>query len=99
VTVLGAGGASTNTQAVYIVVSQAPSPVFGSPVLSGSNLVLSGAGGISGIQYHILSTTNLTLPLASWIPVWTNVFAPDGNYSYTNSPLTNAATFFRLVTP
>jgi len=69
------------------------------PVLSGSNLVLSGAGGISGIQYHILSTTNLTLPLASWIPVWTNVFAPDGNYSYTNSPLTNAATFFRLVTP
>jgi hypothetical protein len=37
--------------------------------------------------------------MASWTPVWTNVFAADGSYSYTNSPLTNAASYFRLVSP
>jgi hypothetical protein len=34
-----------------------------------------------------------------WTPVATNTFAPDGSYSYTQSFLTNAASFFRLVTP
>jgi hypothetical protein len=68
-------------------------------VLSGGSLTLSGANGTPGAQYRILSAPSLTLPLASWIPVWTNTFAPDGTYSFTTSPLTNAASFFRLVSP
>ena len=72
---------------------------LGQPLLSGGNLILSGTGGIPGNQYRILTATNLALPLASWTPVATNAFAPDGSYSYTNSSLTNAASFFRLVTP
>ena len=51
------------------------------------------------MQYRILTATNVALPLASWTPVATNTFAPDGSYSYTQSFLTNAASFFRLVTP
>jgi hypothetical protein len=62
-------------------------------------LILSGAGGVSGVQYRILTTTNLSLPRASWSPVYTNVFMPDGSYSYTNSTLTNGASFFQLVSP
>ena len=96
-TVSGSGGSSTNTQAGYIVVM--PVPAFGSPVLSGGNLILSGTGGSAGVQYRILTATNVALPLASWIPVATNTFAPDGSYSYTSSPLTNVSSFFRLVTP
>jgi PKD repeat protein len=95
--VRGAGGSSTNMQTGYVVVSSVPS--INHPVLAGANLILTGTGGIANAQYRILSTTNVALSLASWIPVWTNVFAPDGSYSYTNSPLTNAATFFRLATP
>lgn len=93
----GAAGSATNTQTGYIVVN--PTPTIGSPVLSSGSLILSGTGGIAGNQYRIVTTTNVALPVASWTPVWTNVFAPDGSYGYTNSPLTNSASFFRLVTP
>jgi len=96
--VSGSGGSSTNTQVGYIVVNPVVVPTIGNPVLSGGSLILSGTG-LAGTQYRILSTTDLTLPLASWTPVWTNVFAPDGTYSYTNSSLSNTAGFFRLVTP
>ena len=95
--VSGSGGSNTNTQTGYIVVN--PAPTLGNPALSGGNLILSGTGGSAGAQYRILTTTNVALPMASWIPVWTNVFALDGSYSYTNSPLTDKANFFRLVTP
>ncbi|HEX9045693.1 MAG TPA: immunoglobulin domain-containing protein, partial [Verrucomicrobiae bacterium] len=93
----GAGLAATNLQTGSIVVNSAP--VIGGAALAAGNLVLSGAGGIAGNQYRILGATNVALPLASWVPVWTNVFAPDGSYSYTNSALSNSAGYFRLVTP
>jgi hypothetical protein len=53
----------------------------------------------AGVQYCILGSTNLALPLASWTPVWTNVFSADGSYSYTNSLLTSSQSFFILVSP
>jgi hypothetical protein len=49
------------------------------------------------MSYRILAATNLAAP--AWLPIWTNVFAPDGSYGYTNSTLTNPANFFRLVSP
>ncbi|MBC8094240.1 MAG: PKD domain-containing protein, partial [Akkermansiaceae bacterium] len=97
-TVSGPGGSGgTATRTGYIVVS--PSPTIGSVQLAGGNLILSGANGPAGVGYRILSSTNLALPLASWTTVYTSAFAADGTYSYTNSPLTNAASFFRLVSP
>lgn len=94
----GPGGSSTNSQVNYVVVN--PKPTIDSPVLlSGGSLVLSGGGGFAGTQYRILSSTNVALSLVNWTPVWTNVFAPDGSYSYTNVTLTNSADFFRLITP
>lgn len=99
-TVTGQSGANTSTRTGYITVTQAPTPIFGGPVLSNGSLILSGTGGGSaGAQYRILTTTNLALPPASWTPVFTNNFAPDGSFGYTNSPLTNRASFFRVVSP
>ena len=72
---------------------------LGSPVLSVDGLTFGGTGGIPDAQYRILTSTDVTLPLASWTPVATNTFAADGSYSYTQSSLTNAASFFLLVTP
>ena len=97
-TVSGLGGASNVTQLAYITVK--PKTVIGKPVLSNGNLILSGTNGPAGQPYRILSSTNVALPLATgWLPVYTNVFAADGSYSYTNTPLTNKASFFILVSP
>jgi uncharacterized repeat protein (TIGR03803 family) len=96
--VSGSGGSSTNTQANYIVVY--PLPVIGSPVLSGhTNFIFSGTNGVPSAQYRIFTTTNVALPFASWVNVFTGAFDANGNYSYTNSPATNPANFFRLTSP
>jgi PKD repeat protein len=95
--VTGAGGSGTNTQVNYIVVK--PKPTLGKPVFSGGNFVFGGTNGPAGVQYRILTSTNVALPLASWTPVLTNVFANDGSYGYTNSAPTNKASFFLLVSP
>jgi len=93
--VTGAGGSSTNTLTGYIVVR--PAPVIGSTVLSGNSLILAGANGVPFATYRILVSTNLAA--GSWLPVWTNAFGADGSYTYTNSPLTNSASFIQLVSP
>ncbi len=92
------GGLGTNsTTAGYIVVK--PKAALGGVTLAGGKLVFSGTNGPAGQQYRILTTTNVALPLAGWTPVWTNVFAADGSYSYTNTPGTGASSFFLLVSP
>jgi PKD repeat protein len=96
-TAKGPGGA--NTTNVVDAVTVYARPTLGSPVLSAGSLTFSGTGGIPNAQYRILTATNVALPLASWTPVATNTIAADGSYSYTQSSLTNAASFFRLVTP
>ncbi len=96
-TVNGAGGTSTSTKANYVTVKA--KTALGGVTLAGGKLVFSGTNGPAGSQYRILTTANVALPLASWTPVWTNVFAADGSYSYTNTLGTNAASFFLLVSP
>ena len=95
-TVNGPGGASTNMQTSYIVIS--PAPTIGNVNLVGGQLVFSGSNCPSGAQYRILTSTNLALPLASWQPVVTNTFPGNGSYYYTNST-TKSQGFFRLVSP
>jgi PKD repeat protein len=94
--VTGAGGASTNVQTSYIAAS--PVPTIGNVTLPGGQLVFSGTNCPAGVQYRILTSTNVALPLSSWTPVVTNTFPGNGSYSYTNSTGKSAA-FFRLVSP
>jgi PKD repeat protein len=93
--VSGPGGSSTNTVANYIVASSTPTI---KTTFSGSNLMINGTNCPAGVQYRILTTTNLALPLASWNPVWTNTFSSNGSFSCTNA-MTNVAGYFRLVSP
>jgi hypothetical protein len=55
--------------------------------LSGSNLVLTGTNlnGSSSFHYIVLTSTNLTTPLANWTILSTNSFNADGSFSYTNA--------------
>jgi autotransporter-associated beta strand protein len=95
-TVNGAGGSSTRTLVNYVVAK--PKTAISELTLSGGNLVFSGTNGPAGAQYRILTATDVSLPLANWTPVWTNVFAADGSYGYTNTPA-NPDAFFLLVSP
>ena len=94
-TVSGAGGSSTTTVANYIVASPAPKITT---AFANSQFVLSGTNCPVGLQYRLLSSTNLALPQAQWQPVFTNIFLNDGSFAYTNS-LTNTTGFFQLVSP
>lgn len=92
-TVNGPGGSATVSQANYIVAS--PAPII-SASLSGSNFVLSGTNCPAGVQYRILTLSNITQ--STWTPVVTNTFLSNGTFSYTN-PATNSQTYFQLVSP
>lgn len=52
--------------------------------VSGSSLVLSGSGGVSGAGYSVLMDTNATDPLTNWTLIGTGMFDTNGNYSFTN---------------
>jgi len=95
-TVAGPGGSNASTQTGYVVAS--PTPTIGNVTRSSGNLVFSGTNCPAGVQYRILTSTNVALPVASWQPVATNNFLSNGTFSYTNATV-NSAAFFRLVSP
>jgi len=71
-----------------------------SPVISGTNLLLKGAGGTTNAGFILYSTTNLTTPWGLWKPVLTNHFDQSRVFNYTNAY--NPATpqeYFRFVVP
>ena len=61
--------------------------------LSGMNLTVTGVGGGPNGQYVVYSATNLTLPLAQWTPVMTNMFDAYGDSTRSSrSPAPRAQT-------
>jgi len=98
----GPGGSSTNTLAGYIKVVSAK-VVFGGSVKPSSfgpgKFGFSGTGGPAGVQYRVLTQTNVTRPLANWTPIYTNTFNSDGSYGYTNSALVGNQGYLILVSP
>ena len=78
------------------VVSTNP-PAMGSVALSGGNLVLQGTNGTPNWAYTVLSSTNLTLPLAQWTATATNFFDAGGNFTWTNSSGTTGSQQFYTI--
>ena len=95
-TVNGPGGSNSSTQSGYVATS--PTPKITNVTRSGGSLVFSGTNCPANVQYRILTSTNVALPVASWQPVATNTFLGNGTFSFTNSTSGSAA-FFRLVSP
>ncbi len=77
---------SNATATVTINVQPAP-PSIGSVSLSGTNLVINGANltGDSNFEYIILSSSDMTLPIAQWTPVASNGFATNGTFCFSNA--------------
>jgi len=59
------------------------------PILAGTNVLLSEVGGQSGATFVLYSATNVTTPLASWNPIATNLFDGFGTFTITNAINTN----------
>ena len=80
----------TNTHGQVQLVVQSPTPIS-SPdfdtvtVINGTNLVMSGSGGVTSGTFYVLASTNLSLPLNQWTPIATNQFSDTGHFVFTNS--------------
>ena len=79
------------------VVNFVPQPRITSITLSGNQLVISGTNGVVGAQYHVLTTTNLALPLTQWsVGSPTNTFSAE-TFSVTNTVNPSAPQNFYLI--
>ena len=89
------------TAGVIAVVSTAPPapPVISTVALAGNNFIFSGTGGTAGSNYYVLASTNLSLPLDVWTPLFTNQFDINGNFNFTNDVGTNTQSFYLLQVP
>ena len=86
---------------IQVVHPAPPHVMFASVKASGDNVILTGTGGAAHGGYHVLSSTNLELPMSGW-PTNAQVGAFDelGNFSYTNSISPGVPEqFFRLQIP
>ena len=71
-----------------------------SPVISGSDLTLKGAGGTTNALFVLYSTTNLTTAWGLWTPVLTNRFDQSRVFNYTNAYYpAQPEKYFRFVVP
>jgi hypothetical protein len=71
------------------------SPVISSVQITGTDLVISGTGGVNNWPFSVLASTNLAA--AQWTPVATNQFDAAGDFVLTNAINPNSAqTFYKL---
>ncbi len=80
---LGTGDYTNHLVPVLIVPGPPPPPLITGISLSGANLILTGANGVSGEILYTLTSTIVTQPLSQWQSVATNVLSADGNFTIT----------------
>jgi hypothetical protein len=67
-----------------VKVSVAARPAITGIAQAGANVVIGGTSGVPNANYFVLTSTNLSSPLAGWTRVATNQFGFDGTFSFTN---------------
>ena len=73
-------------------------PNFTTIVPSGTDLIISGANGIPGAEYHVLVSTNVALPVAQWTSIATNFFGgTDFQFTLSNAIDPNTPQQFYLL--
>ncbi len=72
-----------NSAGVATVISIVPQ--FTTITFFSTNLVMRGSGGLPNGSYYILSSTNISVPLASWPRIATNTYDASGNFNFTNA--------------
>jgi autotransporter-associated beta strand protein len=95
-TVVNSGGAPSG-QVAFSVTTPLRCQITGSTVSAG-NISLSGTGGVSGYTYVVVGTTDVSQPLSSWLPVYTNTFGAGGSFSFTIPVDPAKSVFFYTIT-
>ena len=92
---------NTNTPGVvFLVVAPTTPPKLANPVFTGTNLIFTVTNGVPLSTFYLLTTTNLTLPLAAWSRVATNQLDGAGHFTLSNSPYaTGLPAFYVLQIP
>lgn len=97
------GSLVDNSGSIDLSINLAPppaSPTIRSIAISGSQIVLSGTNNTgSAGTYHVLTSTNLVLPVTNWTVLTNGSFDGNGNFSSTNATGTNAQRFYLLQVP
>ena len=78
-----AGQSDFSSQASAMVPAGTP-PFMGGISLSGTNLIINGTNGTTGMNYLVLVSSNLMLPSSNWTILATNKFGSGGGFSFTN---------------
>ncbi len=85
-----------NTAGLVRVVVET-TPTIGSVGMVAGGLVLVGTGGVTNGTYYVLTSTNISAPLANWTRLLTNQFDASGNFNFTNSISPDAPQDFYLL--
>jgi len=98
------GNLVDNSGSIDLSVNVAPTPPTIRHIsLSGGQLIISGTNNVgasgAGEGYHVLTSTNLALSLASWTVLTNGSFDANGNFSFTNATATDKARFYILRVP
>jgi hypothetical protein len=96
----GTFSVATNGGSLLLTYSGASllAPTVNNPALAGGNTFGFSFSGPSGQSYHVYSSTNLTLPLANWLPVSSGSFGT-GAVNYSESTTNSLQKFFRVGSP
>ncbi len=84
---------------IQLIVTQLPPPAIGNVSLSGTNVIITGTGGVTNGSYYLLASTNMALPLNQWTRLFTNSFDASGNFAMTNGSGTNSQYFYLIRLP
>jgi autotransporter-associated beta strand protein len=89
---------TTQLNAGLITVTVAPSqPVISNTKVLGGNLIFGGTNGSPLAGYSVLTTTNITTPLANWTLSSTGSFDSSGAFSVTNTISAGSAQRFYMI--
>jgi len=82
------------------VITNQPTPQITNLTKSGTNLIFNVTGGATSGSWNLLTSTNVALPLASWITNRSGAFDGSGNVNFTNGiNATEPQRYFRIKTP
>jgi hypothetical protein len=86
---------SGNNSQIKRIVATNSVPVINAIKISGTNLIVSGTNGLSGTNYLVLTSTNISSPITNWMRASTNPSGANGTFNFTN-PLGQSNLFYRL---
>ena len=81
------------------VIASAAPPSIGSITVSGGNIIIKGQNNGVGSTYHILTATNISVPLSNWSVLTSGSFDGSGNFSVTNALGTSSHQYYILQVP